>query len=144
MYAQLRADVQRSLGLHQAPSESASEVGQAAHRLAEGIRKARRHAKRGALFTPGTEAAIRKVMRPLIAGPEGPSILKTVHEDLPKSFKLKINAEYPETQPFTSVPISVLSALPQLPTDVQYRFIPRHMLLFDARANLILDYLEIY
>ena len=143
-YAQLRTDVQRELGLYAAPQESAADLGKGAHRLAEGIRKARRDAKRGDLFTPATEAAFRDVLRPLLTGPEGPAILKTIRADLPKAFELQVNAEYPEAQALTTVPIDVLQALPQLPPDLEYRFVPRHLVLFDSRANLILDYVQVY
>jgi len=142
-YVTLRADVQRELGLHQAPKESAADIGQGAHRLAEGIRKARRDAKRGDFFTAATEAAFRKVLRPLIEGPDGPALLKTIGDDLPPAFTLAVNAEYPKTHSLTTVPIDVLQALPSLPADLEYRFVPRHLILFDARANLILDYVQI-
>ena len=143
-YAELRAGVQRELGLFAAPQESAADLGKGAHRLAEGIRKARRDAKRGDLLTPSGEKAFLNVLRPLMTGPEGAAILKTIRADLPTAFELQVNAEYPEAQALTTVPIDVLHALPQLPRDVEYRFAPRHLLLFDSRANVILDYLQIY
>jgi hypothetical protein len=142
-YATVRASVQRELGLHQAPSESAADLGQGAHRLAEGIRKARRGAKRGDLFTPATEAAFRKVLRPLVEGPDGAALLKTIGDDMPPAFTLAVNAEYPKGHALTSVPIDVLQALPSLPSDIEYRFVPRHLILFDSRANVVLDYVQI-
>ena len=32
-------------------------------------------------------------------------------------------------------------ALPKLPEDVQYRFVGKHLLLYDAKANLIIDFM---
>ena len=142
-YAELRAGVQRELGLNAAPRESAADLGSGARRLAEGIRKARRDAKRGDLFTPASETAFRNVLRPLVNGPEGAAILKTIGESLPTSFAPQINAEYPETRTVATMPVDVLLALPQLPPDVEYRVIPRHLILLDSRANVILDYIEI-
>lgn len=142
-YSTLRTNVQRELGLHAAPRESAAELGQGAHRLADGIRKARHDAKRGDFFTAATEAAFRKVLRPLVEGPDGPALLKTIGDDMPPAFTLAVNAEYPKSHSLTTVPIDVLHALPSLPADIEYRFVPRHLILFDSRANVILDYIQI-
>ena len=40
----------------------------------------------------------------------------------------------------TPVPTGILRALPPLPDGLEYRFIPQHLVLYDARANLVLDY----
>jgi hypothetical protein len=37
------------------------------------------------------------------------------------------------------VPANILAVLPRLPEDVQYRFLGRDLVLFDARARVILD-----
>jgi hypothetical protein len=39
------------------------------------------------------------------------------------------------------VPPNVLQALPKLPLDIEYRFVGKHLILRDARANLIIDYM---
>ena len=32
-------------------------------------------------------------------------------------------------------------ALPQLPENLQYRFVGKHLILYDVRGNLIVDYM---
>jgi hypothetical protein len=39
------------------------------------------------------------------------------------------------------VPPNVLAALPTLPKDIDYRFVGKHLILRDTRANLIVDYM---
>jgi len=39
------------------------------------------------------------------------------------------------------VPPNVLASLPPLPKDIEYRFVNKHLILRDARANLIIDYI---
>ena len=39
------------------------------------------------------------------------------------------------------MPPDVLLALPTLPKDVEYRFAGKHLLLFDAKANIIVDFM---
>jgi hypothetical protein len=41
--------------------------------------------------------------------------------------------------PFSTVPGTILAALPTLPDGVEYRFLGRHLILFDVRAGVILD-----
>lgn len=50
-------------------------------------------------------------------------------------------AVYPENEPLSTVPPNVLMTLPMLPEDMEYRFVGKHMILRDARANLIIDYI---
>jgi hypothetical protein len=37
------------------------------------------------------------------------------------------------------VPPHILAVLPRLPDDIEYRFLGRHLILLDTRANVILD-----
>ena len=53
----------------------------------------------------------------------------------------KVNAEYPKDVPLSTVPPDVLLTLPALPEDMQYRFAGKHLLLFDAKANIIVDFM---
>lgn len=57
-------------------------------------------------------------------------------------FPFKVNGVYPQAQPLGTVPPNVLAVLPVLPEDIEYRFIDRHLILRDVRANLIVDYIR--
>ena len=57
----------------------------------------------------------------------------------PGEFSNEINGTYPDEKPFSTVPGTILAALPVLPDDVQSRFLGRHLVLLNVRANVILD-----
>jgi hypothetical protein len=59
----------------------------------------------------------------------------------PKDVLVHVNAEYPRDESLSTVPPDVLRALPQLPPDIQYRFVGQHLILYDAKANIIIDYM---
>ena len=113
--------------------------------VADQVRAARAAAKRGDIFTPATEAIFRRLMNPAVKGPEGPENKKAIREDAPAAGEIpfKVNATYPKDAPLSTVPPDVLLALPALPKDkeIEYRFVGTHLLLYDAKANLIVDFM---
>jgi len=52
-----------------------------------------------------------------------------------------VNYPYPETKEIAEVPATLLLELPQLPKEVKYRFVGRHMLLVDTDYGIIVDYM---
>jgi len=54
---------------------------------------------------------------------------------------LAVNGVYPTTAPLSTVPPSVLMALPTLPKELEYRFVGRNLILRDTVANLIVDFI---
>ena len=52
-----------------------------------------------------------------------------------------INEPYPTTLPLATVPPTLLMKLPTLPPELEYRFLGRHLILRDIKANLIVDYI---
>ncbi|HKZ76751.1 MAG TPA: hypothetical protein VJ124_00400 [Pyrinomonadaceae bacterium] len=52
-----------------------------------------------------------------------------------------MNYPYPETKEIAEVPATLLLELPQLPKEVKYRFVGRHMLLVDTDYGIIVDYM---
>ena len=61
-----------------------------------------------------------------------------VHE-VPKGTKVAINTPYPTTIPLLTFPATLLRSLPDLPPELEYRIVGRHLLLRDVKANLIVD-----
>jgi len=61
-----------------------------------------------------------------------------VHE-LPRGVKVSINTVYPTTLPLITFPAMLLRSLPDLPPELEYRIVGRHLLLRDVKANLIVD-----
>ena len=105
--------------------------------LAERIRTERAGAKAGDIFTPEIAAKLRRLLHPE-AGPETKASIK---DDNPGTIPFKVNGDYPEKETLSTVPPNVLQALPKLPPDIEYRFAGKHLILRDARANLIIDYM---
>jgi hypothetical protein len=130
-----------------------------AHQMAmkKAIEQARRGAKQGEMFKKSVEAAIRRIIQKEMRGPEGGPMVQDIKQGNPKvegvptrqnpqvvvkkDVPLRVNGDYPDSAPFSSMPPSLLMKLPQLPDEVRYRFVGRHLILRDAEANVILDYI---
>ena len=80
---------------------------------------------------------------PLTKGTDAADNKATIKDDAPepKDIPFKVNAEYPKDVPLSTVPPDVLRRCRALPEDIQYRFAGKHLLLFDAKANLIIDFM---
>jgi hypothetical protein len=64
-----------------------------------------------------------------------------IKEDGPTAVQLTVNATYPAAQPLSTVPPNLLAKLPQLPKDVEYRIVGKHLMLRDVDANIIVDFI---
>jgi hypothetical protein len=110
--------------------------------LAKAIQGARAGAKQGDVFAPAIEKKFRALLRPETTGAAGAKAKADILDEKP-AVPLKVNGDYPTTEPLASVPPTVLQALPVLPKGqgLEYRFVRKHMILLDTRANLIVDFL---
>lgn len=108
--------------------------------LANEIRVERAGAQQGQVFTPAAAREIRAIVaedfnrRPL---KEQKAILIEVPVKLPPA----INTDYPTTLPLATMPPTLLQKLPTLPEELEYRFLGRHLILRDIKANLIVDFI---
>ena len=85
---------------------------------------------------------LRKLLAGLFNGPEGKQLRMAVAEENPgESVKLVVNGRYPDTIPLSSMPPQVLRTLPQLPAELEYRFIESTLILLDVHAHIIVDYM---
>ena len=125
--------------------------------LTQAIIAYRKGAKQGEIFKPEVAAAIRRMLHREFASSQGPELLKEIKQGNPKvegnptpkdpskdvkvPVTIAVNALYPESAPFSSVPPSLLLKFPLLPDQVRYRFIGRTLILRDTDANVILDYI---
>lgn len=123
-------------------TKDAAKIKAAQQSLAAVIRQARAGARQGDIFAPAIEKKFRALLRPETKGPEGEKTKKIILDEKP-AVALVVNADYPATEPLATVPPTVLKALPPLPEGkgLEYRFVRKHMILLDTRANLIVDYL---
>jgi hypothetical protein len=119
-------------------TEDAAELRTAQQGLAERIGAARTPARQGEIFTPEIAARFRKLLHPEV---KDYGTKATIKDDNPGAFPFKVNGPYPSKEPLSTVPPNVLASLPPLPKDIEYRFVNKHLILRDARANLIIDYI---
>lgn len=111
--------------------------------LAAAIQAARRHAVPGDIFFSAVKPEFLKILRGELKGPGSRTTRAAIQEDKPNQIALRVNRVYPETAPLSTVPPMVLLNLPPLPEQLEYRFVNRHLVLRDAKANLIVDYMAL-
>jgi hypothetical protein len=140
-YAKLRKRAQA--GLPNPKSEtSAANVKQYQQSLAQNIRTARPQAKAGDIFTPAISQLFRELIETSIRGNSGNNIRASLrHAEPVHEFPLEVNQEYPQTSAMQSTPPTLLSNLPKLPPDLEYRIVGRGLVLLDTKTNLIVDLL---
>jgi hypothetical protein len=120
-------------------TEEAGEIRVAQDALAQRIGSLNANAKHGDIFSPEISAYFRRLLRPEV---KDKGTKDSIKDDNPESVPyLKVNAIYPEKEPLSTVPPNVLASLPMLPEDIEYRFVGKHLILRDVRANLIIDYM---
>jgi hypothetical protein len=109
--------------------------------LGEAVRQARAGAKPGDVFGTDLAAHIRQVVRTDWAK-RSAADRAGLAEDIPPGTLADVNATYPPSLPLATFPASLLATLPPLPEDIEYRFVGRHLILRDVKANIIVDVLS--
>jgi hypothetical protein len=114
--------------------------------LGDRIRDSRRGAQPGDIFGPDREKFLH-VVRTEVRGAAGRPTKSTIAEDDPSRgetgppVRLAINARWPDGAPLSTVPPTLLFRLPTLPEGLEYRFVGKALVLHDARAHIIVDYI---
>ena len=104
------------------------------------LRGMRAGTKPGYIFIPAFTQYVRTIIQTEFPAPDKKEIKQTILEGETKGVPLKVNYPYPETKELTEMPATLLLKLPQLPKEVKYRFVGRHLLLVDSDNSLIVDY----
>ena len=121
-------------------SDDADEIRRAVEALGRQIRANRRDARAGDIFTP----AIAQLFRSRIAlgcGGDVDAVHASAHEETPSLGKPEVNGHWPGLA-MTFMPPNVLCQLPTLPEELEYRFVNRDLVLWDAHADVIVDVLR--
>jgi hypothetical protein len=121
-------------------TDDASKIKTAQETLSGKIRAARADAKPGDIFTPKVRAQFRRILQPELTGEDGRDAKKVLKDDAPEAVPLKVNAVYPAGAALPTVPSKLLLNLPQLPEELEYRIIDKHLILRDTKANIIVDF----
>ena len=103
--------------------------------LAGAIRAARPGAVQGEFFTAATRAQFQLVLASVMDA----RMWAVIMDENPGAFGHDIDGTYPDGKTFSTVPGLILAQLPELPDDIQFRFVGRHLILYDVRANTIID-----
>ena len=142
-YVKLHKSIEETLPLLKAKEELPEMITAHQQALARKIRQARPLSKRYDIFTKVSHEAFRHAIRSVFQGPTAPNVRATVQQGAPlKEIHLKVNELYPDGIPHTTVPPTLLQKLPKLPDELEYRIVGRDLLLFDVRANLVVDLLH--
>jgi len=106
------------------------------------LQNARAGAKPGDLFTPDIANYIRTTLKTEFKSTDKKEIRKIILMDADtKGVPLRINYPYPDPKEFSTVPPTVLLKLPQLPKQVNYRYVGHNLMLVDNDNNMIIDYM---
>jgi hypothetical protein len=111
------------------------------------LREARAGAQQGDIFIPAIQPYFIQLVRGELKGAAGAQAREMIKDGNPKlegdpaKISVKVNGMYPGDAPLSTVPPDLLRKLPQLPPELEYRFVGRHLILRDVAANLIVDYI---
>ena len=133
-YFDLRSKLEEGLPPRRV-TEDVAEIRRTRRALARAIQAARHGAREGDIFSP----AISREFRQVLAIETNARTWAVIMDDNPGEFSHKINGIYPDGKPYSTVPGTILAALPRLPDGVEYRFLGRHLILLDVHAGVILD-----
>jgi hypothetical protein len=118
--------------------------------LAAAIKQARAGAKPGEIFVASEQPVFLSILKVETKGKEGAPARKAIAEDNPKAQQsehktppvpLVVNATYPDGAPRSTTPPTILLRLPKLPENVEFRFVGKALVLYDPRANIIVDFI---
>jgi len=115
--------------------------------LARAIVSKRDDAKPGDIFEKDVRPLFLRLIAEQLKGPDTAAAQKAVVEGNPTRDEdsvpvlVRVNGAYPPGAPRSTVPASLLLALPPLPACLHYRFVERDLILVDSVAQIIVDFL---
>ena len=116
-------------------TEDVRQIRSARRSLARAIRVERPGAVQGEFFTAAISAQFQITLARLMNA----KIWEAIMDENPGAFRHDIDSAYPEGKTFSTMPGLVLARLPGLPDGIEFRFIGRHLILYDVKANTIID-----
>ena len=117
------------------------QIDQNERRLGELIQQARKGAQRGDLFTPEMTVYVKNVMIQVFGGPGGQKLRSSVMDENVKELPVRVNMRFPDSIPISTMPPAVLKAMPELPEQMQYRFVASQFVLLDSHSHLVADFI---
>jgi hypothetical protein len=139
-YLEFRSDFTEMVPpLRMAPNAAILDT--ASDALARALRAARPEAKQGDIFAPDIAAAFRyRIQEVLWRMPYPPAaLMENLALEAPHPVRLGVNERFDGA--YGELPECVLSVLPELPRELQYRFVGADLVLVDTEARMIVDIL---
>lgn len=121
-------------------SPEPAEVAARETQLADAIRAARPDARRGDIVGP-LAPLIRKLIREHWAS-RSAADRKAMLSEVPLRDPVRLNQTYPTDQPLATLPPSLLTKLPGLPDELEYRLMGHDLIIRDVPANIIVDIVD--
>ncbi len=143
-YLSVRASVEAKLP-KLVETNDPKKIAERAALLASSLQAARKDAKAGDIFTPAVAAEFRKILA-ADAAARTPADRASLMAEVPQKAP-QVNALYPqdssgpEPAALPSFPAKLLAVLPELPEQVDYRFLGKALVLRDTVANIVIDFL---
>lgn len=115
--------------------------------LTQAIVTRRAAAKQGDIFPPEIQPLFRRIIAEQVKGPATQAAKKAVVEGNPEhqanspAVVVKVNGPYTSGASRSTVPASILAALPALPEPLQYLFVGPDLVLVDSVAQIIIDFI---
>ena len=122
-------------------TDDPKEISDREKALGRMIMTLRAGAQPGDIFAPEYQPYFIKIVQDDIKN-RSVADRKALVAELPKTVKIDINTVYPTTLPLETFPPALLSKLPDLPPELEYRIVGRSLILRDVKANLIVDILR--
>jgi hypothetical protein len=124
-----------------AETKDPAKISQREIALGEAIRHLRANAKPGDIFSEEVRPVLINAIREDFAK-RSATDRKALVEEMPANLKLVVNMTYPTALPLGTVPAKLLRELPDLPPELEYRIVARHLILRDVKANIIVDFIR--
>ncbi len=102
------------------------------------IKRLRTGAKEGAIFGSDFRVVLEREVRKDFRGRPAAD-RKALIQELPAKMAIAVNMTYPTELPLATFPARLLQKLPELPPELEYRFVGRHIVLRDVTANVVVD-----
>jgi len=125
-----------------AMSSDPQRIHDAVESRAAAIRQARAHQRAGEMFNPAVTGLFRRRIQDAVSksGDAIERVLQQIHDHDARRERPAVNGRF-SWRTAVATPASILSLLPALPDELQYRFVGRDLALVDTDADLVIDVL---
>ncbi len=139
--------VREYVDLHQRVADALPEMRETANpddlarrerALGDGLGKTRKAAKLGDLVGEALRPYFIRSVRDDWAA-RSPAEQQALLEEMPRQVAVRVNMRYPVTLPLLTAPSRLLARLPDLPEQLEYRFLGRHLIIRDTGGNIVVD-----